>query len=56
MGDNMVGFIIGLVLGFGLHYAIFCSKDLKDKCVKCYDFMLLKKKVVKANKKKKGKK
>jgi hypothetical protein len=52
----MIEFIIGLVLGFGLHYAIFCSKDLKNKCVKCYDFMLLKKKVVKANKKKKGKK
>jgi len=56
LGDNMIGFIVGLVLGFGLHYAIFCSEDLKGRCVKCYNFMKLKKKVVKANKKKKGKK
>tara|TARA_B100001113_G_scaffold342875_1_gene329541 strand:- start:489 stop:662 length:174 start_codon:yes stop_codon:yes gene_type:complete len=55
-GDNMVGFIIGFILGFSAHYAIFCADDLKEKCVKCYDFMLLKKKIVKANKKKKGKK
>jgi len=52
----MVGFIIGFILGFSAHYAIFCADDLKEKCVKCYDFMLLKKKIVKANKKKKGKK
>lgn len=52
----MVGFIVGLILGFGLHYAIYCADDLKKKCVKCYNFTLLKKKVVKANKKRKGKK
>ena len=52
----MVGFIIGLILGFSLHYALFCVDDIKDKCVKCYDFLNLKKKIVKANKKRKGKK
>ena len=30
--------------------------DIKDRCIKCYDFMKMKKKVVKANKKRKGKK
>jgi hypothetical protein len=56
MGDNMVGFIIGFILGFSLHYALFCADDIKDKCVKCYSFLKLKKKVVKAKKKRKGKK
>ena len=56
IGENMVGFIIGFILGFSLHYALFCADDIKGKCVKCYNFLNLKKKVVKANKKRKGKK
>ena len=56
IGENMVGFIVGLALGFGLHYALFCADDIKEKCKECYNFMLLKRKVVKANKKRKGKK
>ena len=45
----MIGFIVGLALGFGLHYAL-CKYN--DKC-KCFEFAKLKAKVVKANKKKK---
>ena len=56
IGENMVGFIIGFILGFSSHYALFCADDIKNKCVKCYNFLNLKKKVVKANKKRKGKK
>ena len=56
MGDNIMGMLIGFVLGFTAHYSIFCKDDIKDKCVKFYDFLKLKKKVVKANKKRKGKK
>lgn len=48
--------LFGFVLGFATHYAIFCKEDIKGKCVKCYSFMKMKKKVVKANKKRKGKK
>ena len=55
-GDNMVGFIIGFILGFSSHYALFCADDIKGKCKKCWDFMQLKRKIVKANKKRKGKK
>jgi len=51
-----MGILIGFVLGFAAHYAIFCSEDIKGKCKKCYSFMKIKKKVVKANKKRKGKK
>jgi len=51
-----MGILIGFVLGFATHYAIFCKDDIKDRCVKCYSFMKMKKKVAKANKKRKGKK
>ena len=53
IGDNMVGFIIGFILGFSSHYALFCADDIKGKCVKCYNFLKLKKKVVKSKQKKK---
>ena len=52
----MVGFIIGFILGFSSHYALFCADDLKQRCKKCFEFAKLKAKVVKANKKRKGKK
>tara|TARA_Y100001951_G_scaffold103199_1_gene111488 strand:- start:1172 stop:1330 length:159 start_codon:yes stop_codon:yes gene_type:complete len=52
----MIKFILGFVLGFAAHYAIFCSKDIKQKCVQCWEFAKLKSKIVKANKKRKGKK
>jgi len=51
-----MGILIGFILGFATHYAICCTKDIKCKCTKCYSFMKIKKKVVKANKKRKGKK
>tara|TARA_R100001082_G_scaffold27131_1_gene13520 strand:- start:33 stop:203 length:171 start_codon:yes stop_codon:yes gene_type:complete len=54
-GDNMVGFIIGFILGFSSHYALFCADDIKGKCKKCWNFMQLKRKIIKA-KKKRGKK
>jgi hypothetical protein len=55
-GDNMVGFIIGLILGFSSHYALFCADDIKQRCKKCFEFAKLKAKIVKASKKRKGKK
>ncbi len=51
----MVGFIIGFILGFSSHYALFCADDIKGKCKKCWNFMQLKRKIIKA-KKKRGKK
>ena len=50
----MIGFMIGFVLGFGVQYA-WCKYGNDCDCSNS-SFMKIKKKVVKANKKRKGKK
>ena len=50
----MIGFIIGFVLGFGVHYAL-CKYGNGCDCTD-NSFMKMKKKVIKAHKKRKGKK
>lgn len=34
----MTGFIVGFMLGFSFHYALWCTKPGQNACKKCFDF------------------
>ena len=39
----MLQFLLGLVVGFGLHYAILCTRSGQNACKKCWDWCNVKK-------------